>query len=136
MNNFYKKIILFIFLALGFGSVQAQNAGHAPLEEVVSAIRVNRMQDIDKYMESFVTISINNIQSIYSHNQAQVILRDFFDKNDPKDLLVMDSGTPTSSSAFVIGGYDAANGTKYIVYVLMKMKDNKFVLQEIRVNKD
>jgi len=136
MNNFFKKIVLLIGCTLFFISVQAQSS-RTSLEDMVSAIKLNRIQDVEKYMQSFVTISINNAQSVYSRNQAQVVLHDFFDKNDAKDMMVMDSGTPSTSSAFVIGSYDApGSGTKYTVYVLMKTKDGRYYLQEIRINKE
>ena len=136
MNNFYKKIVLLVSCTFLFSCVQAQSS-RTSLDDMVNAIKLNRIQDVQKYMESFVTISINNAQSMYSRNQAQVVLHDFFDKNDAKDMMVMDSGAPNTSSAFVIGGYSSpSSGIKYTVYVLMRTRDGRYVLQEIRINKE
>ena len=135
MNNFLKSAFTFAFCLFAVFSAYAQNS-RIPLEEMVTAIKENNAQNMEKYMESFVTVSINNVQSIYSHNQAQVVLHDFFEKNDAKSMLLMDSGEPSSSSSFVIGTYNTPEGSKYTVYVLMKLKGSKYMLQEIRVNKE
>ena len=135
MNNFLRKIVLVVGCSLVFFSTQAQNT-HAVLSDMVTAIKGNKVQDMEKYIDNFVTVSINNNQAVYSHNQAMVVLHDFFEKNDAKDFHIMDSGSPNSSSAFVIGTYSTPAGNKYTVYVLMRLKESKYMLQEVRVNKD
>ncbi len=89
-----------------------------------------------KYFDSFVPITINNSQSVYSHNQAEVVLRDFFEKNPTRDFDVMDNGSPNNTSKFMIGSLTDTHGIKYSVYILMKLKDSNYLLQEIRLNKD
>jgi Domain of unknown function (DUF4783) len=135
MNGFLKRLVLFTAYILLFFFAPAQSS-RVPLDDMVKAIKTNKLQDMDKYLDNFVTITINNAQSVYSHNQAQVILHDFFEKNDARDLSVADSGTPSSNSSFVIGNYTGPDGVKYLVYVLMKAKNNKYTVQEIRLSKE
>jgi hypothetical protein len=116
-------------------SADAQG-NRAPIEEVVNAIRLNRVSDMVRYFDNFVPITINNNQSIYSHNQAELVLRDFFDKNNPRDFVVTDNGSPSGAAKFVIGYFTTPSGVKYNVYILLKLKDNNFYLQEIRLNKE
>jgi hypothetical protein len=106
------------------------------MEDMVNAIRTNRVEDMVKYFDNFVPITINNNQSMFSHNQAEVVLKDFFEKNNPKDFVVMDNGSPNNTSKFAIGAFTTPSGIKYNVYILMKLKDNTYMLQEIRLNKD
>ena len=133
MNNILRKILLTLFCFQLITSAEAQ--GKSPLEDVVNAIRANRVQDMSRYFDNFVPITINNNQSNYSHNQAEIVLRDFFDKNPPRDLKVVDNGTPDNSSKFVIANFTSPNG-KYVVYVLMRMKNNTYLIKEIRLNKE
>ena len=102
------------------------------MEDMVNAIRTDRVVDMVKYFDNFVPITINNNQQIYSHNQAQVVLQDFFDKNSAKDFVIMDNGSPDNTSKFLIGSFTEPNGTKYSVYVLMKTKTGDYMLQELR----
>ena len=103
---------------------------------MANAIKSNRVSDIVKYFDNFVPITINNNQAVYSHNQAEVVLRDFFDKNIPKDFTVMDNGSPDKYSKFMIGTLTDMKSIKYSVYILMKYKDGNYILQEIRLNKE
>jgi len=118
---------------LVFHTIQAQGT-RTPLEDMVNAIRNDRVTDMVKYFDNFVPLTINNNQAIYSRNQAEVILKDFFDKNIPRDFQVMDNGSPDNTSKFIIGNYTATNGGKYNVYILMKLKDGNYMLQDFRLN--
>jgi hypothetical protein len=106
------------------------------MEDVVNAIKNNRIEDLSKYFDNIVPVTINNNQTIYSRNQAEIVLKDFFDKNIPKDFLIMDNGSPNNTSKFIIGSLITPSGSKYNVYILMKLKDASYYLQEIRMNKE
>ena len=133
MNNIFRKIVLVLCSVLCLSAAGAQS--RSPIEDVINAIRANRVQDMDKYFDNFVPITINNNQANYSHNQAQIVLRDFFDKNPPRDLKVVDNGSPDNSSKFAIANFTSANG-KYVVYILMRQKGNSYLIKEIRLNKE
>ena len=134
MYKIFKKLILLVNFTLVVFTVNAQNS-HSPLEDMVNAIKNNRVGEMVKYFDNIVPITINNNQAIYSHNQAEVVLHDFFEKNNPKDFVVMDNGSPNNTSKFLIGSF-ATPVAKYNVYILMKMKDGNYLLQEIRLNKE
>jgi hypothetical protein len=99
MITFIKKLIIVVgcVLMLNPLSSNGQNS-RSPMEDMVNAIRTNRAEDMVKYFDSFVPITINNNQAMYSHNQAEVVLKDFFERNNPKDFVVMDNGSPNNSS--------------------------------------
>jgi hypothetical protein len=135
MKHYLKKLLLSVSCLLVFSASQAQGT-RTPLEDMVNAIRNDRVGDMTKYFDNFVPLTINNAQSIYSRNQAEVVLKDFFDKNIPKDFQVLDNGSPDYASKFIIGNLMAANNIKYNVYILIKLKDGNYVLQDFRLNKE
>jgi hypothetical protein len=134
MRRYLKKLLLSVSCILVFFTGHAQS-GRTPIEDMVNAIKNNRVADMEKYFDTFVPITINNSQTLYSHNQAEVVLKDFFDKNNPRDFTVMDNGSPDNTSKFVIGSFNTPQGAKYNVYILMRLKGS-FVLQDIRFNKE
>jgi hypothetical protein len=134
MINSFKKLALLVNFTLVFFTVQAQNS-NSPLEDMVNALKNDRVADMVKYFDAFVPITINNVQSLYSHNQAEVVLMDFFEKNNPRDFTVMENGSPDNTSKFVIGYFSTPAGVKYNVYILMRLKGS-FMLQEIKLNKE
>jgi chromosomal replication initiation ATPase DnaA len=132
MNKIYKPVLLiFAFLAM-FAYTNAQTQ----LEDVVNAIKANRVSDMTRYFDNIVPITINNVQNTYSRTQAELVLKDFFNKNTPQDINILNSGSPTPSSKFAIGDLSTNTG-KYSIYILFKLKDNtNYMLQEIRLNKE
>lgn len=134
MKRYFKRFLLSVSCTLLFFAAQAQN-GKVALEDVVTAIKTNRVVDMEKYFDNFVPITINNSQTLYSHNQAVEVLRDFFEKNSPKDFTIVDNGSPDNTSKFVIGTFNTPSGVKYNVYILMKLKGS-FMLQDLRFNKE
>ncbi len=134
MNNFIKKLALLVNFTLVFFTVQAQNSG-SPLEDMVNAFKNDRVADMDKYFDSFVPITINNVQANYSHNQADIVLKDFFEKNSPRDFTVMENGSPDNTSKFLIAYFTTSTGVKYNVYILMRLKGT-FIIQDFKMNKE
>ena len=131
MKNFILLVTCTFFLLTGYAQ-----SNRSQMEDVVNAIKNNRIEDMSKYFDNIVPVTINNTQTIYSRNQAEVVLKDFFDKNLPKDFLIMDNGSPNTTSKFIIGTLLTPAGAKYNVYILMKQKDSNYYLQDIRLNKE
>jgi len=131
MNNIIKGILLITAIFFGQARVNAQTQ----LEDIVTAIKVNRVPDIMKYCDNVVPITINNAPASYSHSQAEMVLKDFFSKNTPKDLNISNSGTPTNASKFAIGDLETSNG-RYSFYILLRAKGSTYMIQEIRFNKE
>jgi Domain of unknown function (DUF4783) len=106
-----------------------------PIEDMTNALRNGSVADIGRYIDGVLPITINNRQNLYSRNQASVVLTDFFEKNNPRELDVKENGNATAGTKFLIGDLSTTAG-KYSVYVLFRQKDNKYVLQEIKLNKE
>jgi predicted phosphoadenosine phosphosulfate sulfurtransferase len=131
MSNFYKKTLLTLACSVLFIASRAQSV----LEDMVNAIRNSNVTAIEKYYDNIVPITMNNTQSAYSRTQASLVLKDFFTRNVPKDVLILNSGSANSNSQFAIGTYTTTSGATYNLYILLKSKDNVFLLQELRFNK-
>ena len=134
MKNLLRNFIVLIFGMLLMQIANAQ-VGKSPLDDVLDAIKNNRIQEIRRYLDNFVPITINNSQSNYSHNQAQLVLSDFFNKNPAKEFMIMNTGASTNTTKFAIADFNTPNG-RYNIYILMRQKDNSYVVKEIRLNKE
>jgi hypothetical protein len=133
MKKIYKNAFLLILLiTTTMLSVKAQE----PLEEVTNSVRSANVAAISKYFDKFVTITINSNQSVYSKQQGEMVLKDFFAKNPIKELVVMQQGATSGSndSKYVIGNLVTNNGS-YRLYVVLKHKENIYILQEMRFEK-
>ncbi len=135
MNTTLRKLLLLISCTFVFVRAEAQY-NRMPLEDMVNAIKSNRVSDMTKYFDNFVPVTINNNQTIYSRNQAEVVLRDFFDKNTPRDFNTQYNGSPDNTSKFLIGYFDATNCSKFNVYILIRLKDGNYIVQDFKLNKE
>lgn len=131
MKHLYQRIIITIGLVLLFaGGARAQSA----LQDVSDGIRTGNVDAITPYFDNMVPLTLNSNQGAYSKQQAEMVLKDFFSRNMPKEFLVANSGT-SNNAKFVIGEMTTTAGIKYTVYILLKEKEHKYYLQELRLNK-
>jgi hypothetical protein len=136
MLTICKKLLFTIYGLLLVTALHAQSS-QTPLEDIVNAFRSDRLTDIEKYYDNIVPITLNNNLSTYSKTQAELVLKDFFSRNNPTDFTIQNSGTPNNSSKYAIGECNTASG-KYSFYILLKSKDNgnTFLLQQVTFNKE
>lgn len=129
---YLKRILLVLCCFFVFEQTNAQ----APVDEVSNAIKYGRVGEIIKYFDDVVPVTINNSQSTYSRTQAEMVLKDFFGRNNPTDMAVLSNNSSDNSSRFVVGEMKTSGGIKYSVYILFKLKDKIYVIREIRFNKE
>lgn len=104
------------------------------LEDVMNSVRGANVTALTKYFDNIVAITINSNQATYSKTQAEMVLKDFFIKNQVKDLEVVQSGTAGANSQYFVGKLTTSGGP-YQLYVVLRMKLDHYVLQEIRFEK-
>lgn len=129
MKKFYKRTILTILSFFFALAVHAQ-----ALEDVTNGIRSGNVTVITKYFDNTVAITISNNQSIYSKAQAEIVLKDFFSKNQVKDFTVKQGGPSGETAQYAVGVLTTTNGV-FQIYLVMKLKDNAYVLREMRFEK-
>lgn len=106
------------------------------MEDVVWAFKNNKIQEFTRNFDTYVPVSINNNASNYSRNQAEIVVKDFFEKNPVRDFNVMDTGTPTNNNRSMIATFSSSSGSRYTLYLLLKMKDNGYLVREVRISKE
>lgn len=125
-----KKILLtFSFIALALLS-QAQEA----MDELKSAFGFGNVGGIIRYCGNNISLTIVGSQANYSRSQAEMILRDFFNKNTPKKFDIEHSGS-SANMKFSIGTLFTSTGN-YKTYFSVRYKDGSYYIQEIRIEKN
>lgn len=104
------------------------------LEDVMNSVRSANVTTLTKYFDNIVAITISSNQATYSKTQAEMVLKDFFMKNQVKDLEVVQSGTAGTNSQYFVGKLTTSGGP-FQLYVVLRMKEGQYVLQEIRFEK-
>jgi len=99
------------------------------IEEVVSAMRSGDANQLSRYFDDRIDISLPGKNDNYSKSQGELILKDFFTNNNVKDFQIKHKGE-NNGSQFCFGVLQTKSGN-YRTKLYMKQKGDKQVLQEI-----
>jgi len=128
----HRLLLSWLFVLVTYTSVFAQSG---VLNSITSAMKAGDVGGVTKFMDNVVDITMNNNQSTYSKTQAEMVLRDFFNKNAPKGFNIEHTGNSADQTSFYSIGYLVTNGGKYRIYIFLKLKDSSYVLQELKFEK-
>ncbi len=103
-------------------------------EGIISAISKGSATNLAKYFNVNVELTINNNEEIYSKEQAELILKDFFSKNTPTSFDVLHKGGK-EGSRYAIGNLVTSNGT-FRITILVKIKDSQPYIHQLRIEKE
>ncbi len=100
-----------------------------PFEDVVGAIKQGDVNSLSRYLDNNVEINISGKANAYSKAQAEIILKDFFSKNQVKSFELVHQGG--EASKFGIGNLSTSGGNYRLSFFLQK-KGGTMVLNELR----
>ena len=104
-------------------------------EAIGAALRAGDASGVSRYFGPSVDITMHHTTSTYSKTQGELVLRDFFSKNEVRNFEMQHAeqsgGRPL---AFAIGYLQTSNG-KYKVLMWLRPRDGGYVLKEIRFEK-
>lgn len=127
-TNVFRKTGGVLLLGLVLSSFAAA-AG--PFEDVVNALKGGNVTALSKYFDNMVEIAMPNNTNSYSKSQAEVILKDFFARNQVKDFRLIHQGSSGEGSTFGIGNLVTSNGV-YRATFFFRQKGSTVLLQELR----
>ncbi len=124
------KSILFILMLAPTLLMQPDMA------EISQAISKGDVATLSKFFDSSVEISILEDEDIYDKAQAVAIVNNFFKSNQPQSFSEVHKGTSKGNdSHYVIGNLKAGSST-YRVYLYMKENKGKYLIQELRFDRE
>jgi len=116
-----------ILLSLVLFSFTTQNSN---LDEVIGALKDGKANELGKYMDDNVELTLPDKSNNYSKAQAVLVLKDFFDNNEVKSFEVKHKGDQNGGQ-YCVGTLQTKTGN-YRTTVFMKNKDNKDFVKAIR----
>ncbi|MFT3948929.1 MAG: DUF4783 domain-containing protein [Agriterribacter sp.] len=106
------------------------HAYYYSINDVASAINAGNAGQLAKYFDGRVDITLQQKTNSYSRNQAEVVLKDFFEGNGVRSFKILHKGA-SNGSEFCIGNLQTKNGI-FRTTIFMKSRTEQQVLQEIR----
>jgi hypothetical protein len=100
------------------------------LDDVINALRNGNAQELSRYVDDNIEISLPDKSDSYSRAQAVMVLKDFFANNGVTGFEMQFKGE-NGGSQFCVGKLLTRSGS-YRTTVFMKTKEGKQLVKEIR----
>ncbi len=128
-----KNIVLtFAFFLIMLNSALGQSKTSFP-ENITNATQNGDAVELAGFFNNKIELILPSKSGVFSKEQAQYMMKDFFDNNTPTSFQIIHQGMRDNSS-FAIGRYSCSKG-QYRIQFLTKNIDNQTLIIQIRIDK-
>lgn len=124
-----KKLVLFLFIVLSAALVTAQSAEK---DAISDAIKSGNSQKIAFYFMPSVDLTVESAEDVYSKDQAEMIVRRFFEDHIPKGFALKHEGKSKLDDYYYIGTLATEKGDYRLTFFLKK-NDGAFRIKQMRI---
>jgi len=122
-------LLLPTLLLMGFSAFSGQEE---TANLVTSAIQSGNAQEVSKYFNAMVDLTVPGYDDTYSKAQAGQILKEFFSQNPVKTLKINKQGSSPDGSQYTIGSLET-NKKTYRIYFLIKTVGGQNLVQQFQI---
>jgi hypothetical protein len=126
-----KKLQL-IFLAL---ILSAFSSKADSFDDMMQAMKSGQTSGITKFFSSTVELTLLDNEGIYSKQQSEQMLKNFFAQHPPKNVNIQHKGSSAQGAKYAIITYEASNG-KFRTYIFMKDNGSGLQVNEFRIERE
>jgi hypothetical protein len=130
LRQFQRLALAFLMLLAAF----VQPARSEIPDAVINAISTGNSAVLAGYFNPSLTLAILDKEDIYTRQQAELILKDFFARNTPVSFTVLHKGGKEGSQ-YAIGNLVTPSDV-FRVTIYLKVKDGKSLIHQLRFEKD
>jgi hypothetical protein len=128
--NSFKKVLVLTSLILSV----AMNVGKAAPGDIpqgmIDALKSGNSVELAKFFNTSIELTIPGQTDIYSSQQAELIVKNFFAKHVPTNFVILHKGG-REGSQYAIGNLTTSTGN-FRVTLLIKQRENKPYIHQLR----
>tara|TARA_B100000609_G_C17095426_1_gene371600 strand:+ start:45 stop:431 length:387 start_codon:yes stop_codon:yes gene_type:complete len=124
------QYIFSVFLLTGMLSQEDET-----LKNISSAMKSGSSKELIKYCNNNLEIKIDGKSTNYSKAQAEVVIKDFFQNNPPKNFVYIHQGSSPEGLKYTIGTYTVEKGS-FRVVMLIKKVNSEFRIDTINFSRE
>jgi len=128
-NRFFLLISLLTLWVPVRAEDPLQKPGEIP-QALSEAMRTGNTATLSGYFNTSIELAILDQEDIYTRQQAELIVKDFFTKHVPSSFVILHKGGKEGSQ-YAIGNLTTSAGS-FRVTLLIKLKDNKPFIHQLR----
>lgn len=130
-KSIMKKLQLIILaLVLSAFSSKADS-----FDDIMQAMKSGQTSGITKFFSSNVELTLLDNEGIYSKQQSEQMLKNFFAQHPPKNVNIQHKGSSAQGAKYAIITYEASNG-KFRTYIFMKDNGSGLQVNEFRIERE
>ena len=123
------RIFLIIYCLAAFSSI----ASAAVPDAIILAFKAGNSKELGKYLNASLELTILENGDVYSKTQAEILLKDFFQKHTPNNFIILHEGGK-EGSRYAIGTLSTNKGDFRVTF-LIKSQDGNSVIHQLRIEK-
>jgi hypothetical protein len=132
-NRFRPALLLLLLMMPFIYARSTALSGEIP-QAIFDALKSGNSIQLSKYFNTSIELAIPGKEDIYSSQQAELILKDFFSKHVPSGFTILHKGGKEGSQ-FAIGNMNTSKGA-FRVTMLIKIKDNRYYIHQLRFEEE
>jgi len=99
---------------------------------ILKALESGNSKELCFFLNQSVDLTINNRNGVYNKVQAQMIISDFFENNEPAKLEIIQQNEQTHSS-FAVCKMTCNNSKEYNVYISVRNIEEKTLITQLKI---
>jgi hypothetical protein len=129
----HRNIVLGIFFITMFSSFSLNTGNEVP-EGIITSFKTGNAKELAKFFNSSIQLILLEKENLYSKEQAQQVLQNFFATHAPKNLTIIHEGGKDESK-FAIGTLTTNNGI-YRVTIYLKLEKNQLLIHKLIIENE
>jgi len=133
INSFKRVLALMSLIVSIVMRVSASAPGDIP-QSMMDALKSGNAVELSKFFNTSIELAIPGQTDIYSSQQAELIVKDFFAKHVPTNFVILHKGGKEGSQ-YAIGNLTTSTGN-FRVTLLIKQRENKPYIHQLRFEEE
>lgn len=104
-------------------------------DDIANAIRSGNPKNISNYFINNIDLKVIDQEDVYSKQQAEMILKNFFTKHPVKAFSIAHKSVEKNGSQYIIGTLETTNG-KFRIYFLIKTAGAQTLIQQFKIENE
>ena len=123
------RIFILLLILPFYSSLSAQQ------KEIGESLHQANVEALGKYFNTSIELAMPHLEGVYNKKQAQIVLTEFFSKNEVIQYEFKHKGGGKSKASFEIGSLQTKKGN-FRCYILYNLLENKPQIIEFRIDKE
>lgn len=125
----FVNLLVFALISMSFTQTESKSD---IVDELAELIRDANVKELSAFLDNTVELTLQERESTYSKAQTEIILKNFFLKNQPKTFKLMHRGASEKGGRYMIGLLTTEAGISYRTSVVLQDKPEGLRIQQLR----